>query len=66
MWNWPIEVGGANGSIAVTEQDRKKNRAQEAPRDISCSQGKRTEAKRPKEFVLINQFEEMIYGQKLP
>jgi len=38
--------------------------AQKAIRDTAYSQGQRTEAKRPKE--LFNQFEEMMYGQKLP
>lgn len=57
-------AGGAYDSIAVTEQDR-NNRAQDTIRDTAGSQGQRAEAKRPKEFVIINQFEEMIYGQKL-
>lgn len=48
---WPFEVGGANGSDAVKEQDRKNIMAQEAIRDIAHSQGKGTEAKRPKQFL---------------
>lgn len=40
--------------------------AQKAIRDTAHSQGQRTEAKGPKELFIFNQFEEMIYGQKLP
>lgn len=44
------------------EHDRKKRMAQKAIRNIAYSQGQRTEAKRPEELFVFNQFEEMTYG----
>lgn len=36
--------------------------AQKAIRNLAYSQGQRTEAKRPEELFVFNQFEEMMYG----
>lgn len=66
MWSWLMKVGGANSSAAVLEQGGKESVAQKAIREHCPQPTKEDRGQETWRTFTINQFEEMIYGQKLP